>query len=119
MSTLLTNRDPRNLRPLVSCCNQLMKNALTFTALLFAFVLTGQPVVAQEHVDVPLPAYDPPPPASHHSEAQPDQPARASHQAKSAAKVSKKAPSPPDAHQLDDRALVRRRAPAQIDAGAR
>src|ERR1700719_4217208 len=98
MSTLLTNRDPRDLRPWFFCCNSVrtMKNALTFTALLFVFVLTGQPVVAQEHVDVPLPAYDPPPPASHHSEAQPDQPARASHHAKSAAKVSKKAPSPPE-----------------------
>src|ERR1700681_4613161 len=102
MSTLLTNRDPRDLRPLVTCCNSVrtMKIAQTITALLFAFVLTGQPVVAQEHVDVPLPAYDPPPPASLHSEAQPDQPARASHQAKSAAKVSKKAPSPPDAHHV-------------------
>ncbi len=56
MSTSLTNRDPRNLRRPISCCNSVrtMKIALTITALLFAIVLTNQPVVAQEHVDVPL-----------------------------------------------------------------
>src|SRR5580704_17384525 len=45
-----------------------MKPVLTLTALLFASVLSGLPASAQEHVDVPLPPYDPPPAASHHSE---------------------------------------------------
>ena len=38
------------------------------TTLLLTFVLARLPVAAQEHVDVPLPPYDPPPPVSHHSE---------------------------------------------------
>jgi hypothetical protein len=54
-----------------------MKPALTLTALCVAFVLPSFPVAAQEHVDVPLPPYDPPPAASHHRETQSDQSLRA------------------------------------------
>ena len=45
-----------------------MKPVLILTILFFAFVLSRFPAAAQEHVDVPLPPYDPPPAASHHSE---------------------------------------------------
>src|SRR5580698_1835454 len=69
-----------------------MKPALT--SLLFAFVLPIVPISAQEHVDVPLPAYDPPPKASHHSESEPDQAPHAARQSRSPAKASPGHPSP-------------------------
>jgi hypothetical protein len=62
--------------------------ALTLTAFYFGFALPRFPVAAQEHVDVPLPPYDPPPPASHHSETHDDQPPRVSRQTHSQSRVS-------------------------------
>ena len=47
---------------------QKMKPALASTALFCALVLPMFPVTAQEHVDVPLPPYDPPPTVSHHND---------------------------------------------------
>jgi hypothetical protein len=66
-----------------------MKFASTLTLFLCAFIFPGFPVAAQEHVDVPLPAYDPPPAASHHSETRDDQPPRVSRPSHSAPKVSR------------------------------
>src|SRR5271168_3276536 len=77
-----------------------MKFALTLTALFFAFVLSGLHVAAQEHVDVPLPPYDPPPPASHHSETHDDQAPRVSRQSHSQSAVSPRPHSPPKAPAL-------------------
>jgi hypothetical protein len=65
-----------------------MKPVLTLTILFFAFVLSGFPVAAQEHVDVPLPPYDPPPKASHHSETYTDQPSRTPQKTHAKPKVS-------------------------------
>src|ERR1700727_2370050 len=70
-----------------------MKPALTLTSLLYAIILPMAPIHAQEHVDVPLPAYDPPPKVSHHSEAHPDQPPRAARQSHTPVKVSSGHPS--------------------------
>src|ERR1700746_2129335 len=44
--------------------------ASTFCAAIFAAV----PGIAQLHVDVPLPPYDPPPTVSHHSQSRQDEP---------------------------------------------
>jgi hypothetical protein len=71
-----------------------MKAALKLTALFFAFVLPRAPLSAQEHVDVPLPPYDPPPPASHHGEAHPDQPQPVARPTQSPSKASPRRPSP-------------------------
>jgi hypothetical protein len=70
-----------------------MKPTLTLTALFFAFVLPRVSGFAQEHVDVPLPPYDPPPPASHHREVQSAEPPRVSQKSHSPAKVSSRRPS--------------------------
>src|ERR1700722_4065672 len=70
-----------------------MKPALTLTFLLFAFILPLTPISAQEHVDVPLPAYDPPPQVSHHSEPHPDQRRRGRRQGRPPAKASPGHPS--------------------------
>src|SRR5277367_1829670 len=74
-----------------------MKPVLTLTILFFAFVLSGFPVAAQEHVDVPLPPYDPPPKASHHSETSPEQPSRAPQKTHAKPKVSKRSQAKPKA----------------------
>jgi hypothetical protein len=51
---------------------------------LMAFVSApGFHAAAQEHVDVPLPPYDPPPTVSHHSESHAVQPSRATSQNRS------------------------------------
>jgi hypothetical protein len=65
-----------------------MKPVLTLTTLLFAVVLSGLPLAAQEHVDVPLPPYDPPPAASHRSESHLRQPPGVSQEAHAKPKVS-------------------------------
>ena len=44
-----------------------MKPALSPTMIYFAWAALT-PALAQEHVDVPLPPYDPPPTVSHHGE---------------------------------------------------
>jgi hypothetical protein len=72
-----------------------MKPVLTLTTLFFAFFFSGFPVFAQEHVDVPLPAYDPPPKASHHSETSTDQRAGAPQKAHAQPKVSTRSHSKP------------------------
>jgi hypothetical protein len=74
-----------------------MKPVLTLTTLFFAFVLSGFPVAAQEHVDVPLPPYDPPPKASHHSETYTDQPARAPRKTQAKPKASTRPSAKPKA----------------------
>src|ERR1700733_13905019 len=72
-----------------------MKPALT--SLLFAFVLPLVPIFAQEHVDIPLPAYDPPPRASHHSETSTDEPSGAPRKTHAQPKVSTRSHSKPQA----------------------
>src|ERR1700733_12808925 len=71
-----------------------MKPAVTLTSLLFPFVLPIVPFSAQEHVAVPLPAYDPPPKVSHHSEPDSDQAPHTARQSRSPAKASPGHPSP-------------------------
>jgi hypothetical protein len=46
---------------------------LALCADFFGIISTG---IAQEHVDVPLPPYDPPPTISHHSQSRHDEPIR-------------------------------------------
>src|ERR1700722_13928090 len=72
-----------------------MKPALTLTTLFFAIVLPRFPAAAQEHVDVPLPPYDPPPSASHHRETHDEQPPRVSRKARPQATVAPRPHSPP------------------------
>jgi hypothetical protein len=74
-----------------------MKPVQTLTTLFLAFVLSGFPVAAQEHVDVPLPPYDPPPKASHHSETSAAEPSGAPRKAHARPKVSKRSHSKPQA----------------------
>jgi hypothetical protein len=74
-----------------------MKPAVTLAALFFVLVLPRAPLSAQEHVDVPLPAYDPPPPASKHREAReanPDQPPRVARPNHSPSKAAPRRPAP-------------------------
>src|ERR1700730_7041208 len=52
-----------------------MKPAFTLTMIIL--VSAAFPAPAQEHVDVPLPPYDPPPTVSHHGENHDDQSAHA------------------------------------------
>jgi hypothetical protein len=77
-----------------------MRPALTLTAFYFAFALPRFPIAAQEHVDVPLPPYDPPPPASHHGETHDDQPPRVSRQTHSQSRVSPRPHSQPKARNV-------------------
>src|ERR1700676_3367138 len=80
-----------------------MKPALTLTTLFFIFVLPRFPVAAQEHVDVPLPPYDPPPTVSHHRETQPDQPPRSpNRQSLSPSKVSRQPHAPAKGHTVQN-----------------
>jgi hypothetical protein len=58
-----------------------MKSAFTLTMMLF--VAAALPALPQEHVDVPLPPYDPPPIVSHHRESHDDQSEQASQKAHS------------------------------------
>src|SRR5260370_7161531 len=44
-----------------------------FTLMMIFFLSAAFPARAQEHVDVPLPPYDPPPTVSHHGENHGDQ----------------------------------------------
>ena len=55
--------------------NANMNSASTSVLAFFAFVLAIVSVDAQEHVDVPLPPYDPPPTVPHHSQSSSDNPA--------------------------------------------
>jgi hypothetical protein len=74
-----------------------MKPVLILTILLFAFVLSRFPAAAQEHVDVPLPPYDPPPAVSHHSESHLEQPPRVSRQAHTKPQASTRSQAKPKA----------------------
>src|ERR1700730_5205558 len=74
-----------------------MKPVLNLTTLFLVFVLSGFPVAAQEHVDIPLPAYDPPPRASHHSETSTDEPSGAPRKTHAQPKVSTRSHSKPQA----------------------
>src|ERR1700737_484571 len=53
-----------------------MKSASAFALICCASVFAILSLKAQEHVDVPLPPYDPPPTTSHRSQATPDEPRR-------------------------------------------
>jgi hypothetical protein len=77
-----------------------MKPTLSLTALFFAFVLPGFRLAAQEHVDVPLPPYDPPPPSSRHSQTHDAQPPRVSQQTHSRPMVSPRPHVQPKAHDV-------------------
>jgi hypothetical protein len=74
------------------------KPALTLTVFFLVLVLPGFSVNAQEHVDVPLPPYDPPPPASHHKEAPEEQAPRVSRQTPSQPTVHSRSHSQPETH---------------------
>ena len=74
-----------------------MKPVLTLTILFFAFVSSWLPAAAQEHVDVPLPPYDPPPAASHHSESHLDQSPGVSQETHAKPKVSARPHAKPKA----------------------
>jgi hypothetical protein len=76
------------------------KPALTLIALFLAFVLLAFSVHAQEHVDVPLPPYDPPPPASHHRETRDEQPPSVSRQTPSQPTVHARPHSQPETHHV-------------------
>jgi hypothetical protein len=76
------------------------KPALTLTVLFLVLVLPGFSVNAQEHVDVPLPPYDPPPPASHHKETPDEQSPRASRQTPAQPTVHSRPHSRPETHHV-------------------
>ena len=51
-----------------------MKLASAFPLTFWAAIFAAVPGIAQLHVDVPLPPYDPPPTISHHSQSRHDEP---------------------------------------------
>ena len=74
--------------------------APTLAALFLAFVLSGFRVNAQEHVDVPLPPYDPPPPSSHHRETRDERSPSVSRQTPSQPTIHARPHSQPDTHHV-------------------